>query len=297
MCNEVLRSMSDNGEVSLLVVRGTELVQEACRRHQTAPTASAALGRALLGTLLMGCFKAEGETTQVTFRGDGIINGIQVIANATGRVKGKVGNPLADPPLRGDGKLDVGRAVGKGVLAVVRSHPLAERPYTGMVPIETGEVAEDLARYLVDSEQTNSALGLGVSIQRDASIRAAGGFLIQVLPFASDETVGQLEANLRGLPSMTQLLHDGNSPADITAKILAGIGVADSAFSLMPEFGPCEAEDLKERMKRAVALLGEAEVKQILEEQGKIEVTCEFCKDTYQFQEEEVLKVLEASRS
>eukprot|EP00884_Botryococcus_braunii_P007801 jgi/Botrbrau1/17021/Bobra.49_2s0077.1 len=292
MADEVLRTMSDNGEVSLLVVTGNNLVQEACTRHRTAPTASAALGRALLGTLLMACFKAEGEATQVSFQGSGILKGIQTIADASGLVKGKVGNPNADPPLRPDGKLNVGAAVGRGVLAVVRSHPLAERPYTGMVEITSGEVAEDLAKYLADSEQVNSALALGVSINRDASIRAAGGYLLQVLPFASDETITQLERNIGAAGSITEMMHSGLDASGITRRLFTGLGVAEASFSLQPRYGPCEPEGLKERMKRAVALLGQDEVRDILEKEGRIEVTCEFCKDTYQFDEEEVMAAL-----
>eukprot|EP00891_Asterochloris_glomerata_P009132 jgi/Astpho2/9132/e_gw1.00134.7.1_t len=289
--DEVHRCMSANNEVSLLTVSATRLVQEACTRHGTAPTASAALGRALLGSLLMGCFREETEKTQVTFNGNGILAGIQVISDAHGNAKGKVGNPLADPPLRPDGKLNVGGAVGKGVLAVVRSNAQAERPFTGMVPIVSGEIGEDLASYMVESEQTNSALGVGVSINRDASIRAAGGFLIQILPFASEETVRQLEANVQGVTSVTELLHHGKGPRDLAEQLLHGLGLADGGFSLQPRYGPCEAADLQHRMKRAVALLGPQEVKTILETEGKIEVTCEFCKETYQFSEEDVMKV------
>lgn len=292
----VTRSISDNGQVSVLVVRGTELVREACQRHQTSPTASAALGRALLGTLLMSCFRQEGERTQVTFKGDGPLGGIQVISESSGVVKGKVGNPAADPPLRRDGKLNVGGAVGRGVLAVVRSHPKAprgfEKPYTGMVPIHSGEVAEDLARYLAESEQTQSALGLGVSIGKDCSVREAGGFLISVLPFAEDATLTQLERNIAAAGSVTGMLRDGLSAWDITERLLDGLGGSDTGFKLKPLYGPCEPEALQERMKSAVALLGEEEVRGILEEQGQVEVTCEFCKDTYRFQEAEVLAAL-----
>ncbi|PSC75263.1 heat shock 33 [Micractinium conductrix] len=296
--DECMRSISDNGQVSILVVRGTQLVQEACDRHKTSPTASAALGRALLGTLLMGAFREEGEKTQVTFKGDGPLNGIQVIADARGLVKGKVGNPAADPPLRPDGKLNVGQAVGRGVLAVVRSLPAArgfETPYTGMVPIHSGEIAEDLARYLVDSEQTQSALGLGVSIHRDLSIKAAGGFLIQVLPFAEDETILQLEKNIVAAGSMTQMLNEGLTVADITGLLLEGLGGNDTGFQLQPRYGPCEPAGLQERMRSAVALLGEKEVREIIDQQGKIEVTCEFCRETYEFPEEEVMVVIAAN--
>lgn len=291
--DECMRSISDNGQVSILVVRGTNLVQEACTRHKTSPTASAALGRALLGTLLMGAFRDEGEKTQVTFKADGPLGGIQVIADARGMVKGKVGNPAADPPLRRDGKLDVGTAVGRGVLAVVRSWQNEYvQPFTGMVPITTGEVAEDLARYLVDSEQTQSALGLGVSIAKDLSIKAAGGFLIQVLPFAEDETIEALERNITAAGSVTDMLAKGMNAADISEQLLKGLGGSDTGFQLTPRYGPCEPQDLQGRMKQAVALLGADEVRSIMEEQGKIEVTCDFCRQTYQFAEDEVLAYL-----
>lgn len=229
--------------------------------------------------MLIASFRKEGEKTQVTFRGDGPLGGIQVIADHAGTVKGKVGNPSINLPLREDGKLAVGQAVGKGVLAVVRSLPFTEQgwqtPYTGMIPIVTGEVGDDLAKYLLDSEQTQSALGVGVSIGRDLEVNAAGGFLIQVLPFAEDDVISQLEANLAKASSVTSMLREGASARDITERLLDGIGSSDPGFSLTPKYGPCDASALKDRMASAVAALGEAEVKDIIREQGKIEVTCE----------------------
>lgn len=298
--DELTRCLSDNGQVSVLVVKGTNVVQEACDRHKTSPTASAALGRAILGTLLLASFRGEGERTQISFKGNGPLGMVQVIAESNGLVKGKVGDPSADPPLRPDGKLNVGEAVGRGILAVVRSHPNTvpgfERPYTGMVPIQSGEIAEDLARYLADSEQTQSALALGVSINKDCSVRAAGGYLVQVLPFAEEETIAQLEANIQAAGPVTEMLHGGASARDITERLLQGLGVSDTGFKLTPRFGPCEPSDLKTRMKSAIATLGEKEVHAILEEQGKLEATCEFCKDTYQFELEEVLAMIEETK-
>lgn len=274
----------------MLAVDGTALVADAARRHKTAPTATAALGRALLGALLMGSFRKDDEAIQISFKGDGVLGGVFAIADTRGNVKGRVGNPNADPPLRPDGKLAVGDAVGSGVLSVVRSHPLQPQPYTGVVKIVSGEIAEDLATYMAESEQTNSALALGVAIDRDCNVAAAGGYLVQVLPFCSEETLERLEANLAGLPSVTQLLQSGAGPREITDRILDGIGAAGAPLSVAPRFGPCDAAELKQRMKRAVASLGAAEVKAIIEEQGKIEVTCEFCNEAYQFTEEEVME-------
>ncbi|EFJ46221.1 hypothetical protein VOLCADRAFT_62890 [Volvox carteri f. nagariensis] len=284
----LLRSLSTNAEVSVLVVDGTKLVSEAQVRHKLAPTATAALGRSLLGALLMGSFRKEDEQVQITFQGDGEAGSILAIADTRGNVKGKVNNPAADPPLRPDGKLNVGAAVGKGVLAVVRSHPLEPQPYTGMVPIVSGEVAEDLANYLVDSEQTNSALGLGVSLDRDCRVKSAGGWLVQILPFCSEETLAQLEQNLTTMPTITTMLNDGMSVQDITARILDGLGVLPDGQTVMPKYGPCEEEALKKRMIRAVAALGKQEVADIIKQEGKLEVTCDLCQQTYQFSQQEI---------
>ncbi|KIZ01469.1 putative chaperonin [Monoraphidium neglectum] len=285
----LLRSLSQLGEVAVLAVDGTNLVADAKRRHSTAPTATAALGRTLMGALLMASFRKDDEAVQVSFKGDGVLGGVFAIADTRGHVKGKVGNSNADPPLRPDGKLAVGDAVGEGVLSVVRSHPLQPQPYTGMVKIVSGEIAEDLATYMAESEQTNSALALGVAINRDCSVNAAGGYLVQVLPFCSEETLEQLEKNLSSLPSVTKLLQSGATPQDITDRILDGIGTAGAPLAITPKYGPCEADALKDRMKRAVASLGPKEVRSIIEEQGKIEVRCELCNEAYHFTEEEVL--------
>ena len=155
--DEVLRTLSEASEISILAVDGTRLVAEATTRHGTAPTASAALGRALLGGLLMSAFKGEGEATQITFKGTGPLGGLQVVAEATGAVKGRVDNPSADPPLRKDGKLDVGGAVGGGVLAIVRSREGGGEAYTGLTQIVSGEIADDLAHYLATSEQVRGS--------------------------------------------------------------------------------------------------------------------------------------------
>lgn len=299
--DEVLRTLSENGQVSVVVVDGTALVQDACNRHQTAPTASAALGRTILGTLMMSCFRGQGEKTQVTFKGDGPFGTIQVVSESSGLVKGLIGNPNVNFPLReSDNKLDVSQGVGKGILSVVRSLPFTEKgyqtPYTGLVPITTGEIAEDLATYLADSEQTQSALGLGVSVGRDLKIDAAGGFLIQVLPFAEDETISQLEANVSKAGSMSRMLKDGLSPKEITDILLEGLGTGGEGFSLTPRYGPCEPEDLKGRMASAVAALGEDEVRDIIKEQGMIEVTCEFCKQSYKFEEDAIMEIINANK-
>ncbi|KAF5841293.1 Hsp33 protein-domain-containing protein [Dunaliella salina] len=292
----LIRSLSGLGEVAVLVVNGTHLVTDAASRHKTAPTATAALGRALLGTLLMGSFRKEDEAIQVTFRGNGPLGNVMCIADTKGQVKGKVDNPSADPPLYPDGKLAVGDAVGTGVLAIVRSHPLEPTPYTGIVPIVSGEIADDLANYLVDSEQTNTALGLGVSLNREAQVKSAGGFLISILPFCSEETLERLEQNLSTMPTVSTMLNQGMSAQDISDRILEGLGTAPGSTSVVPRYGPCEEESLKERMMRAVAMLGEEEVADIQAQIGKIEVTCEFCQTQMQFSEESIMQKIREMR-
>jgi molecular chaperone Hsp33 len=302
--------MSAGGEVAVLAIDGTALVADAVARHGAAPTASAALGRALVGALLLSAFKGEGEATQITFNGTGPLGSLQAIATSDGLVKGRADNPGADPPLRPDGKLDVGAAVGRGVLAVVRSRAVppppegstdppspSPPPYTGLTNIVSGEVAADLAHYLATSEQTNCALALGVSLDRDGRVSAAGGFLVQVLPFCPEEALETLEANVSALPPVTEMMAAGNGPEEITARLLAGLGTAPGAFSLTPRYGPCEPADLRARMVRAVALLGEDEVRDIIASQGGIEVRCEFCRDTVVFGEGEVLAAVEAARA
>lgn len=316
----MLRTLSESSEISVLAVDGTRLVADACRRHGTAPTASAALGRALLGGLLMSAFKGEGEATQITFKGTGPLGGLQVVAEATGAVKGRVDNPSADPPLReSDGKLDVGGAVGGGVLAIVRSRAGGGDPYTGMTQIISGEVADDLAHYLATSEQVNCALALGVSLDKQGNVKAAGGFFAQVLPMCSEETLVSLERNIAALPAVSSFFlppakqkegegekaeaSSSSSPSSssivgsggvegLTAALLEGIGAAPGpGFSLSPYYGPCEPEGLRERMVRAAALLGEDEVRAALDANGGVmEMKCEFCQVKVEFAAEEVLE-------
>jgi len=279
--DNVYRVMSANQEVSVVTVVGTSLVREAASRHRTAPTATAALGRNLMCALLLGTFKGEDETTQVMFKGDGPLGQCIAVATHDGQVKGLVSNPNADPPLRPDGKLNVGAAIGKGVLTVSRAHPSMKQPFSGTVEIRTGEIAEDVAGYLQESEQVGSAIAVGVSINRDCEVIAAGGYMVQILPFASDETIRVLERVIPSLPSSTALVQEGLTARQIAQRVLDELEErVDLATSMTPSYGPCEEDELRQRMLRAVASLGKEEVNQILAEDGQIEITCEFCKTT-----------------
>ena len=285
----IYRVMSANQEVSVITVVGTKVVAEAVNRHKTAPTATAALGRSMLSAILLGTFKGDDETTQVTFKGDGPIGQIIAISDNTGQVKGLVSNPNADPPLRPDGKLNVGAAVGRGFLTVARAHPQWKAPFTGTVEITTGEIAEDIAVYLQDSEQVNSAVAVGVSLDRELNIRSAGGYMVQVLPFASDETIEALERSISSLPSTTDMIADGLSAREMAEKVLGDLGsLPEIATESTPSYGPCCRDDLRGRMMRALASMGRKEVDSIIEEQGQVEMTCEFCKETIVFKEDEL---------
>lgn len=225
----------------------------------------------------------------MSFQGNGPVGLIQAITNDKGLIRGLAGNPDANLPIRADGKLDVGGLVGQGVVTVVRSHPELPQPYTGIVPINSGEIAEDLAFYLANSEQTNSALALGVSVHRDGSVESAGGFLIEVLPNASEESVTALEESLRSIPTMTQMLIQGYSASDVAEKVLGSLGISDESNVLVPEYGPCGPEVIKRKMLGALAALGEDEVQRIIREEGALNVRCEYCQESYDFTEDEVM--------
>uniref|UniRef100_A0A7I4DAL1 Uncharacterized protein n=1 Tax=Physcomitrium patens TaxID=3218 RepID=A0A7I4DAL1_PHYPA len=181
--DKLVRVISKDAEVSVLSLVATEVVREAQQRHNTSPTACAALGRTLMGTLLLGALKGDAETVQVLFRGNGPLGNMTAISADEGHVKGFVVNPSCDPPLKDNGKLNVGLAVGSGVLSVVRNNRNWKQPYTGTVPIYSGEIAEDIAHYLADSEQMNTALGLGIGFDKEVGIRFAGGYLVQRRPY------------------------------------------------------------------------------------------------------------------
>lgn len=265
----MVRTISATGEVSCRVVSCTGLVSGATRLHRTSPVASAALGRALTCALLLSSGKKGGETLQVEFRGSGPIKGITAISNCAGEVRGYVGNPNVDVPLR-DGRLNVPAAIGSGVLAVVRNSPISKQPYTGLVQISSGEVAEDLATYLLESEQVPSALGAGIYL-KGRGVTAAGGYLVQLLPGASDRTAEIVERNVRAVGSPTELVRAGKSPEAIMESLMTDLSPMKVA-SVSPRYH-CQCG--VDRVKRTVALIPELEIRQLLKDQGKIEG--EFC--------------------
>ena len=289
----VRRTISLNGELVVTVAVATKLAQHTAKLHQLAPTANAALNRALVASLLLVAGRTEGERVQLTFQGNGPIGRVVALADAEYRCKGFCGDPTADPPLRPDGKLNVGAAVGPlGVLRVTRMHPVVQ-PYTGTVALASGEIADDVATFLSESDQVASALGLGVSLDRALSVRAAGGWMVQALPFASDETLSVLEENVRALPPISELISKGCTAEEITHLILGSIGASEGAVVKEPQYGPCDEAELRKRMERATITLGKAELERIVAQEGRLEATCEFCRMTLQLDADAVMRAAE----
>jgi len=283
----LVRALSADGSVAVRALVATVLVGEAVARHATAPTASAALGRTLMGALLLAAGQKDEGTVQLQLRGDGPLRAITAIANAEGEVRGYVGDRLADPPPR-HGKLDVGGAIGRGTLAVVRFHPSWREPYTGIVPLASGEIAEDLAHYLSESEQKPAAIGLGVFVGPGNAIQAAGGFLVQALPGAEEEVLERIEGNVRALPPPTRLLRDGLDADAIVDRLLDGLGSRERHRS-RPRF---HCRCTRDRVRHAVTLLGRAELREIAEGGEPLEVRCEFCGERYELASDEVGSLL-----
>jgi molecular chaperone Hsp33 len=272
----LVKATTADKTVRALTAVTTRLVEEARGRHQTAPTASAALGRTLTAGLLLGSMLKEDETLSLQFLGNGPLRGILVDANAQGEVRGFVYHPRTHLPIR-RGKLDVGGAVGTGTLTVIRAQPWAKEPYRSILPIVSGEIGSDIAHYLLNSEQIPSAVSLGVFVQPDETVAAAGGFVIQVMPGASTETIAQLEANVAQAKPVSQLVREGATPQEILMHVLDGFG--PTVIAELPLRFTCRCS--RERVLGVLVALGRAEVEDLLVTEGQVTVTCEFCGERY----------------
>lgn len=274
--DELLRTISADGSVSVRVVVATRLVREAARRHQTAPTATVALGRALMGTLLLATEAQDGERVQVLIRGDGPLGAITVTASSAGDVRGYAARPETDLPLRGE-RFDVPGAVGLGLLTVERNHPSWKQPYNGIVPLVSGEIATDLAHYLLESEQKPSSVALGVFIGPDGAVEAAGGYLVQSLPGADDAALRVLEQRVAALGHPSALVQGGADAGVLLDRLVGGLGT-QPVQRVRPRFRcPCSME----RVRRALVFLGDDEIRDILAKNETLEVRCEFCAEMY----------------
>ncbi len=275
--DRLARCVSSEAGLSLRAISATGMVGEAALRHGTSPTASAALGRALMACSLLASGGKDGETVQLQFRGDGPGGTLTAISDELGRARGYLSRPAAHVPSRTDGKLDVGGLIGEGLLAVVRFRPGWRSPYSGIVPLVSGEIAEDVARYLAESEQVPSAMALGVFVGSDATVHAAGGFLVQALPGARPDALDTLERALRDLPPASSMVRGGLDARGILERVAGDLPTGPIVESRPRFHCACDLD----RVLRAVALLGREETRQIARDRETVDVRCEFCGDSY----------------
>ncbi len=290
MKDYLVRGLAANGTVRAFAVKSTELVKEAARRHETYPVVSAALGRLLSAGAMMGAMmKGEEDLITLTIKGDGPIGNITVTADSHGNVKGFAGNPVVELPLQPSGKLDVGGAIGQGTLTVIMDLGLAE-PYNGTVELLTGEVGDDLAYYFTVSEQTPSAVGLGVMVDRDYSVKHAGGFIIQMMPNVEEDTICAIEQKLANLPQVTTLMEEGNSPEDILEKILGDLGLEFTDHEDIRFHCNCN----KDRVSKALATISDSDIQEMIDDKEAVEIKCFFCNTAYNFSVDELKTILES---
>jgi len=284
---EILRGMTKDGSAQILVINSKDIVNEAIRIHRTAPTATAALGRVLTATSLMGTtLKNKGNSLSVNFRGDGPSGHILAVSDYLGNVRGYIQNPHTDLPLNKLGKLDVGGAVGKGPLHVIKDVGEKE-PYIGITNITSGEIAEDITAYYAESEQIPSLVALGVLVGTDGKCQAAGGVMIQLLPFADEKTIETIEKNAAALSNVSKLFDEGKSNLEI-----AEIALKDIEFDLFDTIDvgyKCTCS--RKRVGRALLTLSPYELYNMLVKDEKIEVNCQFCDRVYTFVGEDIEKL------
>ncbi|MDE7010461.1 MAG: Hsp33 family molecular chaperone HslO [Oscillospiraceae bacterium] len=278
--DQLVRAMTRDGFVKAVAVTTRDLTERARTIHRTLPVATAALGRTLAAASMMGnALKAEGASLTLQIKGGGPLGTILAVSDTEGNVRGYVQNPQVDLPLRPDGKLDVGAAVGAGgALTVIKDLGMKE-PYIGSVGLLGGEIAEDLAAYFVESEQIPTACALGVLVDRDQSVRAAGGYLIQLLPGAAEDTIAKVEGGVLAAGPVTALLERDSSPEALLRTVLSDFEV--ELLETSPIAYKCYCT--RDRVERALISMGVEELEDLLEEQGGCELTCQFCDQIYRF--------------
>lgn len=291
MKDYIVRATAADSQVRAFAITSGELVEEARKRHNTSPVATAALGRLLTGGAMMGSMmKNETDVLTVKVRGNGPLEGITVTADSHANVKGYVENPDVMLPPK-NGKLDVGGAVGIGIMQVIKDMGLKE-PYVGDTLLVTSEIAEDLTYYFASSEQVPSSVGLGVLMEKDNTVKCAGGFIIQMMPFAKEDTVAKIEENLKMVTSVTELLDKGYTPEQILKELLGNVGL--EITDTIPTQFYCNCS--KERVEKAVASIGRKDIQEMIDEGKDIEVKCHFCNSAYHYTIEDLKQIIKRSR-
>ena len=287
MNDYIIRATAANDQIRAFAAVTTEMVETAREHHNTSPVATAALGRLLTAGAMMGSMmKGEKDVLTLQIKAGGPLQGITVTADSQGNVKGYVGNPDVCIPANSKGKLDVAGAVGPGFLTVIKDMGLKE-PYSGQVMLQTCEIAEDLTYYFATSEQVPSAVGLGVLMNKNNTVRQAGGFIVQLMPFAEEEVISRLEQNVQKINSVTNLLEEGHTPESLLEKVLEGFDVQinekmDTRFC-------CNCS--KERVAKALISIGRKELNEMIQEGKPIEMNCHFCNTNYNFTVEELKEI------
>ena len=292
MKDYMVRATAANAQIRAFACTTRELVEKAREAHNTSPVITAALGRLLSAGAMMGSMlKGEQDILTLQVKGDGPVKGLTVTADAKGNVKGYADVPDVILPANTIGKLDVGGAVGNGFLSVIKDLGMKE-PYVGQTQLQTGEIAEDLTYYFAVSEQVPSCVGLGVLMERNNTVRQAGGFIVQLMPFAEDAVIERLEDNLKKIASVTTMLDQGNSPERMLELVLEGFSVEVTDTLPCAFFCNCD----KARVEKALVSIGKKELQDMIDDGKEIEVNCHFCSRNYIFSVEELKMLYQRSR-
>ena len=289
MADRIVRAISTDGMVQAAAICSRELTERARQIHKTLPVATAALGRTLAAASMMGnALKGDGASLTLQFKGGGPLGTVLAVSDNEGNVRGYVTNPHVDIPLRKDGKLDVGTAVGhEGTLTVIKDLHMKE-PYVGTIDLLGGEIAEDVAGYFVESEQIPTACALGVLVDRDQSVKAAGGYLIQLMPGAAEDTIAKVEGGIMAAGAVSAILEKNDDPEAMLRTVMSDFDL--KILETCPVEYRCYCS--RERVERALISLGRTELEQMLSEQGGCQLTCQFCDAVYEFTAEDIQRLL-----
>lgn len=284
MNDYIVRAMAADSSIRAFAVTSKNMAEEAREHHNTSPVITAALGRLLSAAAMMGSMmKGEKDLLTIQIECSGPARGLTVTADSAGHVKGFPKEANVELPPNKDGKLDVGGALDMGVLSVIKDMGLKE-PYVGQTVLQTGEIAEDLTYYFATSEQIPSAVGLGVLVDVDGSVKQAGGFIIQLMPFTPDEVIDRLEKKISEIKSVTEMLEEGNTPEQILELVLGEFGL--EITDTMPTAFRCDCS--KERVSKALATLNRKDMDDLINDGESIEVKCQFCNNAYEFTVEDL---------
>lgn len=285
MADQIIRVLAKNAPVKASVITARDMVERARQIHRTLPVATAALGRTLMAASMMGNqLKEEDGSVTLRIKGDGPLGGITAVADSAGNARGYVVNPAVDLPLKGPAKLDVGSAVGRdGSLTVIKDLNLKE-PYVGTVPLVSGEIAEDITSYFAESEQIPTACALGVLVDVDQSVLCAGGYLIQLLPGADDAAISAIERGIEKVGPVTEALRGGLDARGLVEQVLSEFELEE--LSAEPVEYRCYCS--RDRVTRALISMGREELEALIREQGRAELTCQFCDKVYHYTKEEL---------